>query len=116
MSNVNAPAAASTAPLGTTGGSSSTAPSFSPPKVDESHPVSAVADHAYPNVSENVGEQEAATGPGTGGRSSIQQSGEHSDKVPFKDQVGGYAKKIHGTVFGNKEEKELGEAKLHGQA
>jgi hypothetical protein len=31
-------------------------------------------------------------------------------------QVGGYAKKIHGTVFGNKEEKELGEAKLHGQA
>lgn len=31
-------------------------------------------------------------------------------------QVGGYAKKIAGTVFGNEDEKKLGEAKLRGDA
>jgi hypothetical protein len=31
-------------------------------------------------------------------------------------QVNGYAKKIAGTVFGNKEEKEFGDKKLHGEA
>ncbi|WWD21100.1 hypothetical protein CI109_105581 [Kwoniella shandongensis] len=55
--------------------------------------------------------QQAATAPGTGGV--VEQS--TTEKIPFKEQVNGYAKKFAGTVFRNSEEKEFGEKKLDGQ-
>merc|ERR1712137_121674 len=53
--------------------------------VGSAMPKSVVADHDYPNVPERAEPQQAATGPGTG-----QTVG--TEKVPFKDQVQGYAK------------------------
>jgi hypothetical protein len=54
------PNTAATAPLGTTNpsSSSSAAKSYDPPSVNESDPVSAVADHDYPNVPDSTGVQE----------------------------------------------------------
>ncbi|WWC73185.1 uncharacterized protein I206_107151 [Kwoniella pini CBS 10737] len=57
--------------------------------------------------------QQAATAPGTGG---IVEQPKYEDKITFKDQVNGYAKKFAGTVFKNENEKEFGEKKLDGQA
>ncbi|KAK8843382.1 hypothetical protein IAR55_007039 [Kwoniella newhampshirensis] len=57
--------------------------------------------------------QQAATAPGTGGV--VEQSTSTTEKIPFKEQVNGYAKKFAGTVFRNPEEKEFGEKKLDGQ-
>ncbi|WVF65659.1 hypothetical protein IAT40_000390 [Kwoniella sp. CBS 6097] len=54
--------------------------------------------------------QQAATAPGTGGV--VEETGE---KVPFKEQVNGYAKKFAGAIFNNDREKEFGEKKLDGQ-
>nr|ODN90654.1 hypothetical protein L203_01765 [Cryptococcus depauperatus CBS 7841] len=50
----------------------------------------------------------AATAPGSGGVID-------SNKIPFKDQVNGYAKKFAGATFGNAREKEWGEKKLAGE-
>ncbi|KAK1922522.1 hypothetical protein DB88DRAFT_512041 [Papiliotrema laurentii] len=72
-------------------------------------PPSQVADVDYPNVPERAEPQQAATGPGTGGI--VEQ-----DKIPFKEQVNGYAKKFAGTIFNKPEEKEFGEKKLRGEA
>ncbi|OWZ40192.1 hypothetical protein LQV05_004717 [Cryptococcus neoformans] len=52
--------------------------------------------------------QEAATAPGGGNMS------DHSEKLSFKEQVNGYAKKFAGATFRNPEEKEWGEKKLAG--
>ncbi|WVN87773.1 uncharacterized protein L203_102968 [Cryptococcus depauperatus CBS 7841] len=52
--------------------------------------------------------QQAATAPGSGGVID-------SNKIPFKDQVNGYAKKFAGATFGNAREKEWGEKKLAGE-
>ncbi|KIR35091.1 hypothetical protein I352_02358 [Cryptococcus deuterogattii MMRL2647] len=54
--------------------------------------------------------QEAATAPGSGNIS------DHSEKLSFKDQVNGYAKKFAGAAFRNPEEKEWGEKKLAGDS
>ncbi|WVR09137.1 hypothetical protein IAU60_006199 [Kwoniella sp. DSM 27419] len=64
---------------------------------------SAPTEHAEP--------QQANTAPGTGGVVS-----DGTDKVSFKEQVNGYAKKFAGQVFNNDREKEFGEQKLNGQA
>ncbi|WVW79248.1 hypothetical protein I302_101214 [Kwoniella bestiolae CBS 10118] len=58
--------------------------------------------------------QQAATAPGTGGV--VEQPGAEGDKITFKDQVNGYAKKFAGAVFRNEGEKEFGEKKLQGEA
>ncbi|WWC64117.1 uncharacterized protein I303_106725 [Kwoniella dejecticola CBS 10117] len=62
--------------------------------------------------------QQAATAPGTGGivEQPNSASSSNEEKITFKDQVNGYAKKIAGTVFRNEGEKEFGEKKLEGQA
>ncbi|RSH95352.1 hypothetical protein EHS25_000439 [Saitozyma podzolica] len=73
-------------------------------------PPSVVADHPYPNVPETTAGQQAATAPGAGG---VVDEG---TKLPFKEQVNGYAKKFAGTIFRNEEEKKFGEAKLEGNA
>ncbi|WVQ75455.1 hypothetical protein IAR50_005080 [Cryptococcus sp. DSM 104548] len=54
--------------------------------------------------------QQAATGPGSGG---LVQDDAH--KLPFKEQVNGYAKKFAGATFGNEKEKAWGEKKLAGE-
>ncbi|ALO68996.1 hypothetical protein CNF02875 [Cryptococcus deneoformans JEC21] len=54
--------------------------------------------------------QEAATAPGSGNMT------EHSEKLSFKEQVNGYAKKFAGATFRNREEKEWGEKKLAGDS
>ncbi|WWC91299.1 uncharacterized protein L201_006242 [Kwoniella dendrophila CBS 6074] len=56
--------------------------------------------------------QQAATAPGAGGV--VEQTSDQ--KISFKEQVNGYAKKFAGTVFRNEDEKEFGEKKLQGQA
>ncbi|KAE8543469.1 hypothetical protein D1P53_000183 [Cryptococcus gattii VGV] len=56
--------------------------------------------------------QEAATAPGSGNIS----DSDHSEKLSFKDQVNGYAKKFAGAAFRNPEEKEWGEKKLAGDS
>ncbi|WVQ81416.1 hypothetical protein IAT38_003540 [Cryptococcus sp. DSM 104549] len=53
--------------------------------------------------------QQAATAPGSGG---VVDS---KEKLPFKEQVNGYAKKFAGATFGNQKEKEWGEKKLAGE-
>ncbi|KAK4686693.1 hypothetical protein P7C73_g3426, partial [Tremellales sp. Uapishka_1] len=54
--------------------------------------------------------QQAATAPGAG-----EVVGD-APKVPFKEQVNGYAKIMAGKVFQNKNEVKLGEEKLDGEA
>ncbi|KAL7421340.1 hypothetical protein Q5752_004225 [Cryptotrichosporon argae] len=69
---------------------------------------SRVAD-VQPTVYEEPAGQQAATAPGTGTEAA-------AEKVPFKEQVNGYAKKFAGKVFRNEDEVRLGEAKLNGEA
>ncbi|WRT68963.1 uncharacterized protein IL334_005945 [Kwoniella shivajii] len=57
--------------------------------------------------------QQAATAPGTGG---VVEDTSGQEKISFKDQVNGYAKKFAGTVFRNEGEKDFGEKKLDGEA
>ncbi|WVQ64001.1 uncharacterized protein L199_002160 [Kwoniella botswanensis] len=64
---------------------------------------------------EHAEAQQAATAPGSGGV--VEQPNPNTEeKVTFKDQVNGYAKKFAGAVFRNDGEKEFGEKKLQGEA
>ncbi|EIW67033.1 hypothetical protein TREMEDRAFT_64900 [Tremella mesenterica DSM 1558] len=77
--------------------------------IDEAQVQPIVADHPYPNVPATGEPQQAATAPGTG--TNISDSSV-PEKIPFKEQVNGYAKKFAGKTFRNPEEKEFGEKKL----
>jgi len=96
------PSSTTTAPAPTAGPGAGVAPPL------DTTPVSSSGNAPLP-APEMADPQQAATAPGTGG---IVQS---ENKLPFKEQVNGYAKKFAGTFFGNKDEKEFGEAKLRGE-
>ncbi|ORY26228.1 hypothetical protein BCR39DRAFT_541508 [Naematelia encephala] len=88
-------------------GTSTTAEFSATPQSGNGIPPSVVADVDYPNVQDTTESQQAATAPGAGGVV--------EEKLPFKEQVNGYAKKFAGSVFRNKDEKEFGEKKLQGE-
>ncbi|KAJ9117853.1 hypothetical protein QFC20_000133 [Naganishia adeliensis] len=58
--------------------------------------------------------QQAATSPQSGGAVADPQAAT-LPKLPFKEQVKGYAKLTAGTLTGNQREKDLGQAKLDGE-
>ncbi|KAJ9107712.1 hypothetical protein QFC21_001172 [Naganishia friedmannii] len=57
--------------------------------------------------------QQAATSP-MGGGAVADPNVAPLPKLPFKEQVKGYAKLTAGTLTGNQKEKDLGQAKLDG--
>ncbi|GHJ83838.1 hypothetical protein NliqN6_0240 [Naganishia liquefaciens] len=71
--------------------------------------VGKASDHVDPLYS-----QQAATSP-AGGGAMADPDAAPVPKLPFKEQVKGYAKLTAGTLTGNQKEKDLGQAKLDGQ-
>ncbi|ODN74625.1 hypothetical protein L202_06978 [Cryptococcus amylolentus CBS 6039] len=94
----------------TSSSSNTVQPSISSP--GETPPPSIVAAGTFVPAApvEPAEPQQAATGPGSGGVVPDQ-----AHKLPFKEQVNGYAKKFAGATFGNEEERKWGEKKLAGE-
>ncbi|TFK52298.1 hypothetical protein OE88DRAFT_1807231 [Heliocybe sulcata] len=66
--------------------------------------------------------QQASTSPGDGSNvhydaeKNVQYVEKPGGKIPWKDQVVGYAKEVRGTVLGKQDTKEHGEKILNGEA
>ncbi|KAF8585098.1 hypothetical protein K439DRAFT_1081223 [Ramaria rubella] len=59
--------------------------------------------------------QQASTQPGDGGKSRVEDPDSFGNRVPWKNQVLGYAKVTRGKVFGKHDTEEMGNKILQGE-